>query len=74
VEIARQIQVQGADSVLSFKENQPGLYRDGDDLFTWLRDSHPLDHPGACGRAEQVDGGHGRLETRRVWSTEALEG
>ena len=22
----------------------------------------------------QVDGGHGRIETRKVWSTEALEG
>jgi predicted transposase YbfD/YdcC len=74
VEIARQIQAQGADDVLSFKENQPGLYRDGDDLFRWLRGSHPLDQPVAFGDAEQVDGGHGRIETRRVWSTEALEG
>jgi hypothetical protein len=68
VESARQMQGQGADSGLSFKENQPGLYRDGADLFTWRRDSHPRAHPGAGGRAEQVDGGHGRLETRRVWS------
>jgi predicted transposase YbfD/YdcC len=74
VEIARQIQAQGADYVLSLKENQPGLYRDGEDLFTWLRGSHPLDQPVGCGRAEQVDGGHGRIETRRVWSTEALAG
>jgi predicted transposase YbfD/YdcC len=74
VEIARQIQAQGADYVLSFKENQPGLYRDGDDLFTWLRGAHPLDQPVAYGRADQVDGGHGRIETRRVWSTEALQG
>ena len=41
VEIARQIQAQGADYVLSLKENQPCLYRDGDDLFTWLRGPHP---------------------------------
>jgi len=74
VESARQIQAQGADDVLSLKENQPGLYRDGDDLFTWLRSSHPLDQPVAFGHAEQVDGGHGRIETRRVWSTEALAG
>jgi predicted transposase YbfD/YdcC len=74
VEIARQIQAQGADYVLSLKENQPCLYRDCDDLFTWLRGAHPLDQPVACGRADQVDGGHGRIETRRVWSTEALEG
>lgn len=74
VEIARQIQAQGADYVLSLKENQPSLYRDCADLFTWLRGVHPLDQPVAFGHDEQVDGGHGRIETRRVWSTEALEG
>ena len=74
VEIARQIQGQGADYVLSLKENQPGLYRDCADLFAWLRAPHPLDQPVVFGYDEQVDGGHGRIETRRVWSTEALEG
>jgi predicted transposase YbfD/YdcC len=74
VEIARQMQGQGADDVLSFKDNQPGLYHDGDDLCGWLRGAHPLDQPVAWGQAEQVDGGHGRIETRRVWSTDALEG
>ena len=49
VEIARQIQAQGADDVLSLKENQPGLYRDGDDLVTWLRGAHLRDHPIALG-------------------------
>ena len=39
VEIARQMPAQGADSVLRFTENQPGLDRAGDDLCTWLRDS-----------------------------------
>jgi hypothetical protein len=74
VEIARQIQVQGADDVLSFKENQLGLYRECEDLFAWLQGAHPRDQPVACGRAAPVDGGHGRIETWRVWSTEALEG
>jgi len=74
VEIARPMQAQGADDVLRFKANQPGLYRDGDDLFTWLRGAHPREQPGAGGRADQVDGGHGRIETRRVWSTDAREG
>ena len=41
VAIARPIQAQGADYVLSCKENQPGWYRDGADLFTWLRGSPP---------------------------------
>jgi hypothetical protein len=74
VEIARQMQAQGADDVLSFKENQRGLYRDGEDLVTWFRGAHPLDHPIACGRAAQVDGGDGRLKMRRVWSPQALTG
>jgi predicted transposase YbfD/YdcC len=74
VEIARQIQEQGADYVLSVKENQPSLYRDCAELFVWLRGPHPLDQPVVFGYDAQVDGGHGRIETRRVWSTEALEG
>jgi predicted transposase YbfD/YdcC len=74
VEIARQIQEQGADYVLSVKENQPSLYHDCADLFAWLLGPHPLDQPVALGHDAQVDGGHGRIETRRVWSTEALEG
>jgi predicted transposase YbfD/YdcC len=74
VEIARQIQEQGADYVLSVKENQPSLYRDCAELFVWLRGPHPLDQPVVFGYDAQVDGGHGRIETRRVWSTEALAG
>jgi predicted transposase YbfD/YdcC len=74
VEIARQIAEQGADYVLSFKENQPSLYRDCAELFAWLRGPHPLDQPAVLGYDAQVDGGHGRIETRRVWSTEALAG
>lgn len=74
VEIARQIQEQGADYVLSLKENQPSLYCDCADLFAWLHGPHPLEQPVVFGYNEQVDGGHGRIETRRVWSTEALEG
>jgi predicted transposase YbfD/YdcC len=74
VEIARQLQAQGADDVLSVKEHQPGLSRNGEDLCTWRRGVQPRDQPVACGHEAQVDGGHGRIETRRVWSTEALEG
>jgi predicted transposase YbfD/YdcC len=74
VESARQMQVQGADDVLSLQAHQPSLSHDGDDLCAWLRGSHPLDQPVSWGHAEPVEGGHGRIETRRVWSTEALEG
>jgi predicted transposase YbfD/YdcC len=38
------------------------------------RGPHPLDEEVVLGYYEQGDGGHGRIETRRVWSTEALAG
>lgn len=72
--IARQMQEQGADYVLSVKENQPSWSRDCADLFVWLQGPHPLDQPVAFGYDAQVDGGHGRIETRRVWSTAVLDG
>ena len=50
------------------------MYRDCADLFEWLRGPHPRDQPAVFGYDAQVDGGHGRIETRRVWSTEALAG
>ena len=73
-EIAQQIQEQGADYVLSLQEKQPGLYRDCADLFAWLLGPPLLEQPVAFGHDAHVDGGHGRIETRRVWSTEAREG
>jgi predicted transposase YbfD/YdcC len=73
-EIARQLQAQGADDGLSLQEHQPRLYRDGADLFAWLRGPQPRDQPAVLGDDAPVDGGHGRIETRRVWSTEALAG
>jgi len=74
VEIARQVVDQGGDYVLSLKANQPGLHRDCAELFEWLRGPHPIDEEVVLGYDAQVDGGHGRIETRKVWSTEALAG
>jgi predicted transposase YbfD/YdcC len=74
VEIARQIIDQGGDYVLSLKENQPSLADDSDGLFAWLTGPHALDEEVVFGSDEQVDGGHGRVETRKVWCTQALEG
>ena len=73
-EIARQIQEQGADYVLSVKETQPSLSHDWADLCVWLQGSPLLDPPVAFGYAEPGDGGHGRIETRRGWSTAVLAG
>ena len=74
VEIARQIIDQGGDYVVSLKENQPSLYTDCAALFAWRKGPHALDEEIVLGADEQVDGGHGRVETRQVWCTSALEG
>ncbi len=74
VEIARQIIDQGGEYVLSLKENQPNLYEDCVALFTWLKGPHTLDEKIVLGADEQVDGGHGRVETRQVWCTSGLDG
>ena len=58
----------------SLQENQPNLYEDGVELFAWLTGPHSLDEEIVLGKDEQVDGGHGRGETRHVWCTSALEG
>ena len=74
VEIARQSIDQGGEYVLSVKENQPNLYEDCVELFAWLKGPHPLDEEIVLGTEEQVDGGHGRVETRHVWCPTALQG
>jgi predicted transposase YbfD/YdcC len=74
VEIARQIVDQGGDDVLSWKANQPGLHRACEELFAWRRGPPPKDQAVVLGDDAPVDGGQGRIETRTVWSTEALEG
>ena len=74
VEIAQQIVHQGGNYVLRLKENQAGLHRDGAERFAWRRGPHPIDQEVVFGYDDQVDGGHGRVETRKVWSTEQLDG
>ncbi|RMH15866.1 MAG: ISAs1 family transposase [Gammaproteobacteria bacterium] len=74
VAIAQKIIDKGADYVLALKENQPALHQDVVDLFKWIDSDRPADQPVEVGIDEEVDGGHGRIETRRVMSTEQLEG
>ena len=66
-DIAAAIRHKGADYLLPVKENQPSLCHDIELFFTEQR---------ACGFAhckalfhETIDNDHGRLETRRHWST-----
>ena len=69
--IAQKITDGGGDYILALKDNQPTLHRavrvELDDM---IRDgfegvAHD-DH-------EQVDAGHGRIETRRVWASDQLD-
>ena len=65
--IAAAIVDKGADYVLALKENQPALHDDVVSFFThaeaegWRDTPHSFD--------ETTDGGHGRIEVRRVWAS-----
>jgi hypothetical protein len=48
------------------QENQPRLYGESAELFAWLKRPHAIDEEVVFGYDEQVDGGHGRVETRKV--------
>jgi predicted transposase YbfD/YdcC len=50
------------------------LDADGVELFTGLKGPHALDEQIVLGADQQVDGGHGRVETRQVWCTSGLDG
>ncbi len=71
-QIARQIVEQGGDYLLQVKDNQPTLHESLQLLFAeGLRD----DCQGVqYATAEEVDGGHGRVETRRCWTSWDIAG
>ena len=65
--IARQIVDQGGDYVLQLKGNQGGLHEETAALFDHcLRDDC---YGIAYTTAATTDGGHGRIEQRRIWAT-----
>ena len=65
--IAKQIVDQGADYVLQLKGNQGGLHAETVELFDQcLRDDC---HGIAYTTATRTNGGHGRIERRRIWAT-----
>jgi predicted transposase YbfD/YdcC len=66
--ITRQIVAQGGDYLIAVKENQPTLY---EDLRLFLADARTGMVQGV-GEYREVDGGHGRVETRRCWSVADL--
>jgi predicted transposase YbfD/YdcC len=70
-EIARQIVEAEGDYVLAVKQNQPTLHaavkRLLDEAILESFESMPHDS------IEMTDGGHGRIETRRVWATNQVQ-
>ena len=67
--IADHIRTQEADYVLALKGNQNGAYAEVKSYF-----DHELSrHPERFNYQEEVDAGHGRIETRRCWATEDIE-
>lgn len=67
--VARQIVDQGADYVLCVKANQPTLHA----RLTRLLDEAIADGQLALDHFAEVDGDHGRVETRRVWASDGVK-
>ena len=66
-EIARTILKQGGDYVLAVKDNQPTLHKQVTGLMDeGIRESFRWMHHDGC---VETNADHGRIETRRVWST-----
>jgi predicted transposase YbfD/YdcC len=69
--IAAAIVGKGADYILALKDNQPTLCEEVTSFFAhaqaegWKDTPHSFD--------ETSDKGHGRIEVRRVWATEAID-
>ena len=71
-EIAAQIIDQEADYVLAVKANQEKLYTHLEQVFS--RSEKALSNDPSIDRWETRDQGHGRIEIRRFWSTDHVEG
>jgi predicted transposase YbfD/YdcC len=69
-EIASQIVERQADYLIAVKDNQPTLRGDLENIFAQLR--RDPQHP-ALDFHQTRDTGHGRVETRRCWTTDVAE-
>jgi predicted transposase YbfD/YdcC len=74
VEITRPMVAQGGASVRSVQDKQPHWHRECEEWCAWLSGPHPVAQAVVLGDDAQVEGGHGRSDTRQGWRTEALEG
>jgi predicted transposase YbfD/YdcC len=74
-EVAAGIVGGGGDYVLAVKANQPALLARVESLMNELVLDHAKGVAGArVGYSEQSESGHGRLETRRVWVSDEVQG
>ena len=71
---ARQMVAHGGDDGLRLQEHPPSGHRDGAERFEGRSGPHPRDQEVVRGDDAQVEGGHGRLATRQVWSTQTRAG
>ena len=69
--IAKQIVEQQGHYVLQVKDNQPKLHDLLEETFNEIT-TRPIPNE-KYGFYEQTDGGHGRVEIRRIWTTEWLD-
>lgn len=70
-DIAEQIEEQGADYILALKSNHPRLYGD---VKSYFEDAVDRELTGMSVEEDaQVDGGHGRVEVRRCWTTDDVD-
>ena len=65
-DIAGKILEKQADYVLAVKDNQPKLYQDVQRILAEAQESGD---PAGCRSYETLEKEHGRIETRKVWST-----
>jgi predicted transposase YbfD/YdcC len=70
-EIVQQIREKEADYVVTLKGNHPTMLHEVADTLATVRAGHRVGYE--LSHHQTVDGEHGRIETRAVWQTDALD-
>lgn len=72
--IAKKLRSKGADYLLRVRGNQGTLHQAIKEFFEWQLDEDlPADQKMALEIVEDIDGGHGRIEERRLWCTDEID-
>ena len=72
--IAAKIVEKEADFLLAVKDNQPTLAAKVEAVMRDVVLDLSKGRPASCAYDEQTNGGHGRIETRRVWASDEVAG